>query len=304
MGKHLFSLSFWIALGAGALLFLLVPMLGSIIIIGEKAGGLHPALEAAFYVALAALGYVFLGRPLLAVLAAPRFPIKKITQTGEPVEAASCRRLAKFILRRVQLEAEERAQLSLALRSSADLNGPLRAFFAKRAERMSALISQHAQLVFVSTAVSQSGRLDAVMVLGTNFRMVRALVESLGYRPPALQLAKMYAAVFAAALLAEGLEDLELEHIFPNVGATIIGSFPGLQLITASLLQGTANAFLTLRVGVLAKNYLLTAGENFVRHEARRAANREAAKMLRPVAISAVALLPGALKRGWNRLFA
>ncbi len=304
MNKNFFTLSFWITLGAGALLFLFIPMIGSIILIAEKAGRVHPAWEAAFYLLIILSVYLFLGRPLLAVLAAPRFPIRNFVQPGEAVDATTCRRLAKFIIKRAQIAETERAPIALALRNGSDLNEPLRALFAQRSAHMQAIIAQNARLVFVSTAISQNGRLDAAMVLGTNFRMVHALVESLGYRPAAMQLLKMYASIFTAALLADNLEDLELEHIFPNLSATIIGSFPGLQLITMSLLQGTANAFLTLRIGILAKNYLLAAGENFVRQEARRTANREAVKMLRPVAMSAVALLPGALKRGWNKLFA
>ncbi|MGH7491567.1 MAG: hypothetical protein ACREOO_04145 [bacterium] len=89
-----------------------------------------------------------------------------------------------------------------------------------------------------------------------------------------------------------------------NLSATIVGSFPGLQLITISLLQGTANVYFTLRVGIMARNYLLTAGENFVHQEARRTANREAVKMRRPLDMSAVALLPAVLKKGWSKLFA
>jgi hypothetical protein len=257
-----------------------------------------------FYALVLLLSYVVIGRPLLAVLTAPRFPIQRFSHPGEPVDAVTCRRFAKLILKRSQIDEEERTQLSVALRQGVDLNEILRGLLTKRAERMNTLICQNAQLVFVSTAVSQNGRLDAVMVLGTNFKMVRELVESLGYRPPLIRLVKMYASIFSAALLAEGLEDLNLEHIFPNLSATIVGSFPGLQLITTSLLQGTANTYLTLRVGIMTRNYLLTAGENFVRRDARRTANREAVKMLRPVAMSAVALLPGVLKKGWGKLFA
>lgn len=61
----------------------------------------------------------------------------------------------------------------------------------------------------------------------------------------------MLASIFTAALLAEGLEDLELEHIFPNISATIVGSFPGLR--RSSIVHWCTDQYLEGRV-LSAKN--------------------------------------------------
>ncbi len=229
-------------------------IIGNIIIISEKIGRVHPVLEAAFYLLVLVLAFIFFVRPVMAVLKAPVIPVHAVVAQNGLTDAETCRRIAKTMIKRARLADEERERLQTALRQGNDLNEPLRALLAQRVQDMNTIISQNAKLVFVSTVISQNGRLDTVMVIGTNIRMVRELVESLGFRPALPQLAKMYTSIAAAALIAEGLEDLELEQVFPNLGMGVLGAIPGFQLIAASLLQGMANAFLTLRVGVMTKN--------------------------------------------------
>lgn len=297
------AISIWLIIGGAALFFLLITIIGNLLVIGEKIGRVHPALEAAFYLLILVLGFAFFVRPVMTVLKAPVIPIHMFVAQNGLTDAPTCRRIAKTMIKRGRLNAEELARLQTAMQQGLDLNEPLRALFTQRVQQMNAIVSKNAKLVFVSTAISQNGRLDTVMVIGTNVRMVRELVASLGFRPALPQLVKMYTSIAAAALIAEGLEDLELEQVFPNLGMGVLGAIPGFQLITASLLQGMANAFLTLRVGVMTKNYLLAAGQNFVRKEARRAANREAVRMLKPVIKEGLALMPVSLKEAWVRLF-
>lgn len=295
--------SIWLLTGTAVLSFLLIMIIGNIFIIGEKIGRVHPVLEAAFYLLVLVLAFIFFVRPVMAVLKAPVIPVHAFVAQNGLTDAQTCRRIAKTMIKRARLADEERERLQTALRQGNDLNEPLRTLLAQRVQDMNTIISKNAKLVFVSTAISQNGRLDTVMVIGTNVRMVRELVDSLGFRPALPQLVKMYTSIAAAALIAEGLEDLELEQVFPNLGMGVLGAIPGFQLITASLLQGMANAFLTLRVGVMTKNYLLAAGQNFVRKEARRAANREAVRMLKPLIKEGLVLMPVSLKEAWVKLF-
>lgn len=303
MSNNRKTASFWLLLGGAALFFLLILIIGNILVIGAKLGALHPAAEAGFYLLTLLLAFFLFVRPVLAVLKAPAIPLQAFAANGTVPEAAACRRVARRLLKYGRLSAEERARLQETLQLGGDLCEPLRALFAQRAQQMTALVARNAKLVFVATAVSQNGRLDAVMVIATNFRMLRELVECLGFRPPLPQLARMYATVLAAALIAEGLEDLQLEQVFPNLGMGVLGAIPGFQLIAASLLQGIGNAFLTLRLGVLAKNYLLAGGQNFVRQQARRVANREAVKLLSPVVKDGLVIMPVSLKEAWGKLF-
>jgi hypothetical protein len=97
----------------------------------------------------------------------------------------------------------------------------------------------------------------------------------------------LYANVAATAFMASELDDIDLnEQVQPVLSSTLgamAGSVPGLQLaaslLVTSVLTGTANAFLSLRVGIIAKRYcgsLIIAEKKSL----RRTAGAEAAKLL------------------------
>jgi Domain of unknown function (DUF697) len=150
-----------------------------------------------------------------------------------------------------------------------------------------ALIKQMATTVFLTTAVSQSGRLDALLVLGAQSRMVWRIAHLYYQRPSVRELAHLYANVSVTSLLASELDDLELHQMIQPVVAGTVGAvggaIPGFQVFTTilvnSLLSGSANAFLTLRIGMIAKEYCgsLVAEP---RTRVRRAATTEAARLL------------------------
>jgi hypothetical protein len=101
------------------------------------------------------------------------------------------------------------------------------------------------------------------------------------------ELTHLYANVAATSFVAGELDDLELHQMIQPVVAGTVGALggaiPGFQIMTSimvnSLLSGSANAFLTLRVGIIAKDYCgsLVAKP---RTQVRRAATAEAARLL------------------------
>jgi hypothetical protein len=147
-------------------------------------------------------------------------------------------------------------------------------------------IRKEASLVFLSTAISQSGRLDALFVLVVQTRLVWKVARVYRQRPGPREMLGLYAAVAATVFAAESLEDLELgevvEPLVPplleaaGVGATVVLA-PVATILADALLQGTVNALLTLRVGAIAKRY--SAGMPLPdRKIVRRDATREAAR--------------------------
>ena len=120
-----------------------------------------------------------------------------------------------------------------------------------------------ATTVFLTTAVSQSGRLDALLVLMAQSRMVWRVAHLYYQRPSLREMAHLYTNVAATAFVAGELDDIELHQMIQPVVAaslgTMGGAIPGFQVFTTiavnSLLSGSANAFLTLRVGMIAKAY-------------------------------------------------
>jgi hypothetical protein len=191
-----------------------------------------------------------------------------------------------------------RARLAARLRAhplieggGADLAQPaeLARAIAQLDRRADDLIRAAATTVFVSTAISQNGRLDGLLVLATQSRLVWRVAHLYHQRPSLRDLLSLYANVAATALVVSELEDLDIDgQLEPLVASVLTGSaagaVPGMSVVAGilvqSMLDGAANAFLTLRVGVLARRYcgLLAAPPD--RRGLRRAATAEAAGLL------------------------
>ena len=149
------------------------------------------------------------------------------------------------------------------------------------------IIQQTALTVFMSTAISQSGRLDAFLVLSAQSRMIWRIARLYYQRPTLRDLIQLYANVAGTAFLASEIEDVDISEQVEPVLSSSLGALavtiPGVQLAASllvnSVLTGTANAFLTLRVGIIARRYCgsLVITE---KRTLRRAAGTEAAKLL------------------------
>ena len=154
-------------------------------------------------------------------------------------------------------------------------------------EHADQIVRQMASTVFLTTAVSQSGRLDVLIVLMAQSRMIWRIAHLYYQRPSLRELLHLYSNVAATAFVAGELDDLELHQMIQPLAAgslgAVTGAIPGFQVMTTivvnSLLSGSANAFLTLRVGLIAKGYCgsLVAQP---RARLRRSATTEAARLL------------------------
>jgi hypothetical protein len=125
------------------------------------------------------------------------------------------------------------------------------------------IVRRTASTVFLSTALMQNGRLDGLIVLFTQIQMVRRIARIYVQRPSPRELVRLYANVAGTAFVASGLESLELGEMVAPLAFSVVpalkGGIPGLSGISALLVRcisnGAANAFLTLRVGEVARRY-------------------------------------------------
>ena len=125
------------------------------------------------------------------------------------------------------------------------------------------IVRSTASTVFLSTALMQNGRLDGLIVLFTQIRMVGRIARIYVQRPSPRELARLYANVAGTAFVASGLESLDLGEMVAPLAVSVVpalkGGIPGLSGISALLVRcvsnGAANAFLTLRVGEIARRY-------------------------------------------------
>jgi hypothetical protein len=125
------------------------------------------------------------------------------------------------------------------------------------------VVRRTASTVFLSTALMQNGRLDGLIVLFIQIQMVGRIARIYVQRPSPRELAWLYANVAGTAFVASGLESLDLGEMVAPLAVSVVpalkGGIPGLSGISALLVKcvsnGAANAFLTLRVGEVARRY-------------------------------------------------
>ncbi|MBV9009788.1 MAG: DUF697 domain-containing protein [Verrucomicrobia bacterium] len=125
------------------------------------------------------------------------------------------------------------------------------------------IVRRTASTVFLSTALLQNGRLDGMIVLFTQVRMVWRIARVYVQRPSPREMMRLYANVAGTAFVASGLESLDMGQMFAPLATSMVpalkSAIPGLSGISHLLVRcvsnGAANAFLTLRVGEVARRY-------------------------------------------------
>lgn len=122
-----------------------------------------------------------------------------------------------------------------------------------------------ASRIFLATAISRNGRLDTIIVLALLVRLVWRVSHIYNQRPHPRQMLRLYVNVAGTALAAGALEDIGLEeHIHalltPMLAASPVSSVPTMSgvgtMLGSALVDGSANALLALRVGIVTRNVL------------------------------------------------
>jgi hypothetical protein len=140
-------------------------------------------------------------------------------------------------------------------------------------------VASAASAVFLSTAVLQSGRLDVLVVLAAQTRLIWRVAHVYYQRPSLRDFAQLYANVASTAFIAAGVEDVDVDVVIGTIFGSTVAAIPGMHLLASSVLSGSANAFLTLRVGMIAKEYCRCTMQA-EKVGIRRAATVQAAKLL------------------------
>ena len=162
-----------------------------------------------------------------------------------------------------------------ALNSTMDIESALQ----KLDKHADDVVTSTASAVFLSTAVLQSGRLDVLVVFAAQTRLIWQVAHVYYQRPSLRDFVQLYANVASTAFIAAGIEDIDVDVLVGTIFGSTVAAIPGMHLLASSVLSGSANAFLTLRVGMITKEYCRCT----VRIEKtglRRAATLKAAKLL------------------------
>src|SRR5687768_5405033 len=258
----------------------------------ELADRFHPVAGDITFWSIIALFGICLGVPLFMLLTLPRTLVPPEVAEG-PAFDKHVRRLQKRLARNPHLTTAptDIAQMETALQ---ELDGVADA-------RTKAAASQ----IFMMTAISQNGSLDALLVLAAQSKLVLEVARVYYQRPTMRDLLYLYSNVAATAFIAAELEDIDLsEQIQPVVTAVLgssVAAIPGMSaaagLFVNSVTTGAGNAYLTLRVGIITRQYcrsLVQPERRTIRHMAAV----QAARLLGGIAREGAASVAAAI---WSR---
>jgi len=281
--------------------------------ITQLAYTIHPLAGIATLIALAALFIGLVAVPLISYYRLPAALIPPADQTSAEYD-----KYIKAISKRLNKNPYIK-QAGFVVESEEDIEKA----YALIDQKADLIIKNTASTIFLSTAVSQNGRLDALMVLIAQTKLVWQLTHLYNQRPTLKYMVKLYGNIAATTLIVSELDDMNLaKYIEPGLstllGTSVLKMVPGAQvgaqIITNSIIEGTANAFLTLRVGVITKRYA-TALKLEEKWSIRKSASLEAAKMLGSIAVKCANMIStsvieatkslsvGTVKSGGNMIF-
>jgi hypothetical protein len=230
------------------LLSLIIAGVTSLISLAER---IHPlAGSIVFWTLILATGFF----ALYCVIAYAKLPAALIP----PEENSGPKHDAYLEALRVRLAANRRTR-GKPLTTQEEIENAIGVLSAEA----DSVVRRTASTVFLSTALMQNGRLDALILLFTQIQMVGRVARVYVQRPSPRELIRLYLNVAGTAFISSGLESLDLGEMVAPLATSVVpalkGGIPGLSGISALLVRcvsnGAANAFLTLRVGEVARGY-------------------------------------------------
>lgn len=279
----------WYLVALGFIILFVLMLLSSVLDVGERLSTIHVYVSYVFYVLVFLIVYILLLRPINII--AFKKPLR-LHLDKEALELKDYQKMKSILLDLAYVSDESKAQLKEAktIETLKTLVDDLMNKVIKK-EVMN-IIKTHAKTVMISTAISQNGRLDFLTVVVVNIKMISKIVEAIGFRPSYPELAKLIIQVMTTALVAEGLENIDLNDVLPQQTLNSIGEIPFIKPILSSTTQGISNALLTLRMGIVTREFLIPTKKATVIGQVRKIAFLEAAALTPLVVADALTIFP------------
>jgi len=260
--------------------FMAIMLIGNIIVIGDKIARLFPYADYVFYGIILLLIVFYVVVPFFRVFFAPSIP----ALNNSELIGLSDEELFKFgilLAENNKYINESNKKKTKQARKAHYLE--LRDYFERhngrkdntinkiseeidvRIKLLNKHIKEEALSAFIITGLSQNGKFDMISLLAINFRLIKKIVMSSGFRPSHRQLIWIYFNVLISSILTdiddEVLADLDLSTITDRIKVPSI--------IVKSTIDGAISALLTLRIGYITKYYIVNGREKFNKKEAR-----------------------------------
>jgi len=282
--------AFWISVIAGLLILLFFVLVSNVLSVGDRLSGVHPYLSYGFYAIAILLIYLLIVNPLRIIFLAPTFTIEAL---DDKANQKVYRKAAKTMVKLDIITDEERSLLKTHLKDGENLDQALRTVFNGEIKKeVDRIIIKHSQSVLITTAISQNGNLDMFAVVIANIRMIKAITQTCGFRPGFYRMAKLSINVAVTAMIAEGLEDIDINEALPSRFSETIKEIPVVRTMTNSVFQGISNGMLTCRIGIVTRKYLFQENQLKNTRQIRLSAYKESFKLMPKIVSGGLAGFP------------
>ena len=273
---------------------IVITIVGNIIVIGEKIAIIfHTTIaEYIFYALLLCILYMKVIKPILHIYRMPEFPPLNSDLSGDDDEQVE--NLSKALSKNCyHLNAEDRddliKKLNLKEETTIDVKETIKKDLKKRSEASKSKIQWYATTVFITTSISQNGKMDSFIISLMNIRMIYEMVMATGFRPKITELIRIYKNVLSTALFSyitsealSGAGTLAITDA-PDVSTAtddmdlfgILSKKRVKGVILTSLADGMVNTLLTCRIGYITQKYL-EAGPDAFSEKQRKETRKEA----------------------------
>ncbi len=252
--------------------------IGGILTVGDHLSGASPILGGAFYLAIAVVCAVGVVYPLVQISRRPVFGLYQLEEGSERARARHRELLVSNIEASGELDEATRAKLDRAL-AAKDSATIAELFCATCTPLVDAQITSAAKRAFFASAIARGALVEAVTMVSISLDLVRGIVEACGFRPTKAGLARLYTRVMASALIAGGVEDMDLDQMFSEALGSGLGAKASGMLLGGAT-DGLVGSYLVFRIGVITRDYLF-ATERPQREELRRVSFAQAAELMR-----------------------
>lgn len=284
---------FWIMIGIGVLIVMLLIIISNVISVGERLRKINHYVEYGFYGLSVILFYFLIVNPIRIILFSPTFSLVTVLDEKDDKQFKVYQRVAKNLLTMDYVEEKDKEIIKKSLSSRKELAIAMNQVFDDSIrKRINKIIFQNAKTVMISTAISQNGKLDMLSVLSVNIKMIKDIVVTCGFRPSYAKLGKLSVNVITTSLIAESLEGLDFNDLFPQSTVNALSDIPLVKPIMSSFVQGISNSLLTMRIGFVTRKYLYSETKNPDKNEIRRFAIKESIKMLPGIITDVVKYFP------------
>ncbi len=299
--------SFWITLGITAIFFIVLIIISSVLQLGERLRNIHIYVEYAFYAVSIILFIILFVRPVVLVIFSPTFSMDSLFTEEENAKKnfSMYKKVSKNLLEEDFISEEEKSVIEKTLNNPLELKQTLSQVFDRTIKKeIDKIIISHAETVFLTTAISQNGRLDSIAVITINLRLIKELVLKCGFRPSYPALGRLSFNILTTAIIAESLENMNLSELFPkSKWLDSLNNVPLLGTVTGSLAQGAGNALLSLRVGIICRNYLFMNLKGLNKKQIKQMAFGEAMLLFPRVIAESIKKVPTRFRNIFGKMF-